>query len=94
MNFIRTGNLSYAIGVSETSFNIVDALVYAISGIEINSANDDLIDAHELMQSELGRQQNDWLDLKSSPLGNFVTTLRSRSTGVSVANNYWYPSGY
>jgi uncharacterized protein YjaG (DUF416 family) len=95
MSFIKSNDLDCLMGISETSYNLIDALIYAVSGLEINSDNDAVIDRHELMQMELTRQYSDLSDLlQTEDLLKTGAELRTRAVESCLAGNVWFPDDY
>lgn len=95
MRFFIEGRSALAIGVCETSVNLLDALIYSLTELAVNSQNDLIIDQHELMVTELDRQRDD-LNVVQTILFSEkeIAAFRQRHRGVSLFESYWYPDDY
>ena len=89
---VASNRREYALGSVETSFNLIDALIYSFSDMDINENNDTIVDVHQVMVSELERQQQDFLDVqlyRDNP-DDLRSILRNRSKGASLAGELWF----
>ena len=92
MRFIASNRREYALGSAEISFNLIDALIYSFSDMDINENNDTIVDVHQVMVSELERQKQDFLDVqlyRDNP-DDLRSILRNRSKGASLAGELWF----
>jgi len=80
--------------VSETAFNVVDALVYAITDREPGGENDPTVDHHPLMLAELRRQGDELSRVKQKLDQASVLRIKQENAGVSILNGLWFPPGY
>ena len=95
IRYVVTGDISHVITIAEKSYDLINELVYALTDLEINTKNNILVDSHPLMMLETARQENDLLQLKTSEFDeNTISLTRSRSVGVSIFEDEWYPDGY
>ena len=77
--------------VAENGLNLLDALLYEVLDLKINSANDEVVHNHELIKLEIGRQEQDLSLVRDGLTANECFQLRQQSVGRSIFGKLWYP---
>lgn len=95
VSFLVSLDPDYIFGTSETSFNMLDSLIYALLDCEMTSESDKIVDQHELVQAELMCQQSDLkLISNSENINSTIEVLKRRVVTSSIFGDLWYPKDY
>ena len=90
IEYTKNPHVSKIRSIAETSLNIIDALIYDITGFENGEESNRYVDSHSLMRSEMDRQQRDLAVLRGPHSRNDVIRLKQEATFASLTGNYWY----
>lgn len=95
VSFLVSLDPDYIFGASDTSFNMLDSLIYALLDCEVTSESDKIVDQHELVQAELICQQSDLkLISDSENISSTIEILKRRVVTSGIFGALWYPKDY
>jgi hypothetical protein len=88
---VESGRKDHVLYAARENLSFIEAFVSELMGVIPSPENVPSIEAHELMQEEIRRQQDDLRVVSGSALlPGAIEGLRSRSIGVSILGEYWY----
>jgi hypothetical protein len=76
--------------ISEFGLNIVDALAYEILELPVNGKNDIIVDAHDLIKVEIGRQNSDMEFLLNNTSLHGLKEFRRTLSKQDITLGFWY----
>lgn len=75
--------------IAEMSMDILDSLAYSISGLAVNAANDEIIDAGLLISTEIARQEQDLRIVEAMAAAVDFDALKGNSR-IDITLGTWF----